>query len=249
MDLRRFPNWENVECVAPPNDVRNDVAPAVGLIVTVHDNAVSSCSVTLISPNRVITAGHCLADPAEDAFASSVTFDYAVNCNGHIPNNYDARFHKVTKVIKFRAKNINGDFYDYCVLELAVPPGGLGITPLDMRVDLPDEDEEVFSIHHPNGAVKKVSIPHPDFAMVHDRSASGIKVSLDVSGGSSGCGLFDTSGRIIGVLSHGDKCDLSYFPTATIIADLNAPPEPEGNTRRYDRVRPLRQHVVRRGNR
>ena len=221
------PNWENVECVSPPNDVRNNVAPAVGLIVTVHDEAVSSCSVTLISPNRVITAGHCMADPAEEAFSSSVTFDYAVNCNGHIPNNYDARFHKVTKVIEFRNKNMNGAYYDYCILELAVPPGGLGITPLDMRVDLPDVGEEVFGVHHPNGAVKKVSIPHPNFAAVNGSSAIGIEVSLDVSGGSSGSGLFDTSGRIIGVLSNGPKCDLSYFPTATILPDLNAPPEPE----------------------
>ena len=94
-----------------------------------HDDAVSSCSVTLISPNQVITAGHCMADPAE-AFSSSVTFDYVVNCNGHVPNNYDARFHKVTKVIKFSNKDINGVYHDYCVLELAVPPGGFGITPI-----------------------------------------------------------------------------------------------------------------------
>jgi hypothetical protein len=66
-----------------------------------------------------------------------VTFDYAVNCNGHIPNNYNARFHKVIKLIKFRNKTINGLYYDYSVLELAVPPGGLGITPLVMKNDLP----------------------------------------------------------------------------------------------------------------
>ena len=221
------PNWENVDCISPPNDIRNDVARAVGLIVTVHDNAVSSCSVTLISPNQVITAGHCMADPAEESLASSVTFDYAVNCNGHVPNNYQARFHKVVKVIKFRNKSTMTAYYDYCVLELAVPPGGLGITPLTMRSDLPAVSEEVFGIHHPNGAVKKLSIPHPGFATVSASNAAGIEVSLDVSGGSSGSGLFDTAGRIIGVLSHGPACGLSYFPTASILPDLNAPPEPE----------------------
>jgi V8-like Glu-specific endopeptidase len=220
------PNWENVECVNPPSDTRNAVAQAVGMIVTVHDNAVSSCSVTLISPNQVITAGHCVADPAEEVFSSSVTFDYAVDCNGHIPNNYNPRFHKVTRLIKFRNKVINGSYYDYCVLELDIPPGGLGITPVTMRNDLPAANEEVFGIHHPNGAVKKLSIPAPNFATVSSSSASGIKVSLDVSGGSSGSGLFDTSGRIVGVLSNGPKCALSYFPTATILPDLNAA-EPE----------------------
>ena len=221
------PNWENVECVNPPSDIRNEVAPAVGMILTVHDNWVSSCSVTLIAPNQVITAGHCVADPAEEVFSSSVTFDYAVDCNGHVPNNYNAVFHKVTKLIKFRNKVINNAFYDYCVLELAVPPGGLGITPRTMRNDLPGTNEDVFGIHHPNGAVKKLSIPSPNFATPSSSEAEGIVVSLDVSGGSSGSGLFDTSGRIVGVLSNGQKCELSYFPTATILPDLNAPPEPE----------------------
>ena len=222
------PNWENVECVNPPSDIRNQVAPAVGMILTVHDNWVSSCSVTLIAPNQVITAGHCVADPAEEVASSSVTFDYAVDCNGHVPNNYNAVFHKVTKLIKFRWKVINNVLYDYCVLELAVPPGGLGITPVTMRNDLPGTDEDVFGIHHPNGAVKKLSIPSPNFATPSASEAEGIVVSLDVSGGSSGSGLFDSSGRIVGVLSFGPACGLSYFPTATILPDLNAPPEPEG---------------------
>ena len=216
------PNWENVDCVSPPSDIRNDVAAAVGMIITVDDNWVSSCSVTLISPNRVIMAGHCIADPGEETFSSSVTFDYAVNCNGHIPNNYNARFYKVVKLIKFRNKTINGAYYDYSVLELAIPQGGLGITPLVMRNDLPAVGEQVFGVHHPNGAVKKLSIPHPGYATVAASSSSGIEVSLDVSGGSSGSGLFDTAGRIVGVLSNGPKCALSYFPTATILPDLNA---------------------------
>ncbi|HET7113666.1 MAG TPA: trypsin-like peptidase domain-containing protein [Pyrinomonadaceae bacterium] len=221
------PNWENINCVNQQNDIRQQVAPAVGMIITVHDEAVSTCSVTLISPNRVITAGHCMADPAEEGFSSSVSFDYAVNCNGHIPNNYNPKFHKVTKVIKFRNKTMNGAYYDYCVLELAVPPGGLGITPITMRNDLPAVNEEVFGIHHPNGAVKKLSRPHPNFATVAFSGAGGVVVNLDVSGGSSGSGLFDTQGRIVGVLSNGPTCSLSYFPTATILPDLNAPPEPE----------------------
>ena len=220
------PNWENVKCVNQQNDIRNQVAPAVGIIITVHDEWVSTCSVTLISPNQVITAGHCMADPAEESFSSSVSFDYAVNCNGHIPNNYNPKFHKVTKVIGFRNKTINGFYYDYCVLELDVPMGGLGITPITMRNDLPAVNEQVFGIHHPNGAVKKLSRPSPGFGTVASSGAGGVVVSLDVSGGSSGSGLFDTQGRIVGVLSNGPPCALSYFPTATILPDLNAP-EPE----------------------
>jgi len=66
------PNWENTDCIKPPADIRNTVAPAVGMIVHVDANkvlgfAVSTCSVTLVSPDTIVTAGHCMTDPIEDA--------------------------------------------------------------------------------------------------------------------------------------------------------------------------------------
>src|SRR5207245_8905703 len=72
-------------------------------------------------------------------------------------------------------------------------------------------------------AVKKLSVPHPGFATVTASGIDGIGVNLDVSGGSSGSGLFDTSGRIAGVLSNGIACGLDYFPTATSQQDVAAP--------------------------
>jgi hypothetical protein len=93
-----------------------------------------------------------------------------------------------------------------------------------MRTDIPAMGEQVFGMHHPNGAVKKLSIPHPGFATVTGSSVDGIGVNLDVAGGSSGSGLFDTSGRIAGILSNGAACGLDYFPIATMQADVAAPP-------------------------
>jgi hypothetical protein len=221
------PHWENVACITPAGDVRNTVAPSVGMIVHVDANPVlgfviSTCTVTLVSPDTVITAGHCLADPIEDAKSASITFDYHTNCDDTRPSGYNARFFKVKEVI--RQRFADGTSNDYCLLRLTVPPGGLGITPIPMRTDIPMAGEQVFGIHHPNGAVKKLSVPHPGFNTVVFSSASSIQVSLDVSGGSSGSGLFDTAGRIVGVLSHGSACGLSYFPTATIQQDIAAPP-------------------------
>jgi hypothetical protein len=51
-----------------------------------------------------------------------------------------------------------------------------------------------------------------------------VTVDLDVSGGSSGSGLFDTAGRIVGVLSAGGMCSLAYYPTASILQNLASPP-------------------------
>lgn len=93
--------------------------------------------------------------------------------------------------------------------------------------------ESVFEIHHPNGAVKKVSPRVAEgFAPVTGSSSSGIQVPVGfaVSGGSSGSGLFDTAGRLLGVLSRGHICEsplrLTWCPSPNIIADLVPTPPP-----------------------
>ncbi len=222
------PNWENAACVKPPGDIRNVVAPAVGMIVHVDALSqepgfiLSTCSVTLVSPDTVVTAGHCMGDPIEDARSASVIFNYATECPiGQVDPKYSGRFFKVKEVI--RQRYADGSLNDYCLLRLKVPMGGLGITPVPMRTDIPAMGEQVFGFHHPNGAVKKLS-PHPGFAPVASSGIDAIVVSLDVAGGSSGSGLFDTAGRITGVLSSGAACGLFYFPIATIQQDRATPP-------------------------
>jgi hypothetical protein len=70
------PNWENIACV--PADIRTQVARSVGMIVTIHGDHVSTCSVTLVDADKVITAGHCHS--TEEVLSSSVTFDYLTDC-------------------------------------------------------------------------------------------------------------------------------------------------------------------------
>lgn len=216
------PNWENVACV--PADIRTQVARSVGMIVTIHGNHVSTCSVTLVDADKVITAGHCHT-PAE-VESSSVTFDYQTDCGGGRPMGYNARFHKVTASLEHRWDGL----FDYSLLQLATAPPG--IAAIQLRHDVPAGGEQVFGVHHPNGAVKKLSIPHPGFATVTGSSATQITVpsNFHVSGGSSGSGLFDAAGRIVGILSQGSPCSgapLRYFPTGTYITDtVPAPPPP-----------------------
>jgi len=224
------PNWENVACVAS-SDIRAQVARSVGMIVTVHeaDNIVSTCSVTLVDSDKVFTAGHCV-NPAE-ALTSSVTFDYETDCAGNRPPGYDARFYKVAEVLEQRFMS-NTDPYDYALLRLATAPPG--IPPIQMRHDIPSAGSEVFCIHHPNGAVKKLSISHPGFTTVSSSEEFRIYVpdEFDITGGSSGSGLFDTAGRMVGVLSRGNPCsaiptDVWFFPTATFFQHtVPAPPPP-----------------------
>lgn len=76
-----------------------------------------------------------------------------------------------------------------------------------------------------------------------------VPTAFHVAGGSSGSGLFDTAGRIVGVLSAGDHW------AESVRRRRSATPHPvdsqrdrsgsaaTGHPRRDGRVRPLRQHV------
>jgi hypothetical protein len=226
------PHWDNAAKVTNPLDVRNKVMRSVGMIVTQDTQAgvagLSTCSVTLIDSDTVITAGHC--HTPEEALTSSIIFDYVTDENGNRPAGYSPKVYKVKEVIVHHHDGVG----DFSILRLKEPIVGIPIC--QMRHDLPGVGEQVFGIHHPNGAVKKLSPPVTEgFSTVKGSSATAVTVpkSLHVSGGSSGSGLYDMAGRILGVLSNGDPCcnfscsDLLYFPTKTILAAIvPAPPPP-----------------------
>lgn len=225
------PNWENA-AAAPTGDIRASVLPSVGMILSVEASdftgtlQLSTCSVTLIDTDKVITAGHCHT-PAE-ALNSSVTFDYQTLGDGSRPPGYNPRFIKVIKVLAHHYDSVG----DFSLLQLAEAP--VGVPVIQMRPDLPGVGEQAFSLAHPNGAVKKLSVPHAQgFGTVVASALAAVNVSTNfsVSGGSSGSGLFDLAGRLMGVLSNGDPChgggNLNYFPSAGILqAIAPAPPTP-----------------------
>lgn len=221
------PHWDNVRCV-PAGDIRRDIAPSVGMVLHVDGTTLSTCTVTLIAPDVVITAGHCMTNPTEDARTGSIIFGYETECNGARPAGYQPTVVKCTEVIAQLWDGTN----DYCLIRIAAPAGGLGLPIRQMRHDMPAIGEQVFGLHHPNGAVMKLSKPQAlPMATVIGSSAGIIQVSsnFDVSGGSSGSALFDTAGRVLGVLSNGAPCagaPLRYFATASILSQLEQPPPP-----------------------
>ncbi|SFF02796.1 Trypsin-like peptidase domain-containing protein [Chitinophaga sp. CF118] len=223
------PNWENIRCETNTSDIRRVVARSVGMIIHAdHDDHLSTCSVTLIAADLIIFAGHCISDDPLEIGSASVIFNYETECGGARPVGYSPMFFKVKKLVKHRFSDPLFPGFDYCVLQLKTPPSGIPIPPIQMRHDLPGVGEQVFGVHHPNGAVKKLSRPHTSFATITSSNTTGVRANLDVSGGSSGSGLFDTSGRILGVLSNGGPCNLSYFPVATALQDIasTATPSP-----------------------
>jgi hypothetical protein len=220
-------SWENIECV-PVVDFRLGLSRSIGMILSIglsahsgHD-VVSTCSVTLIGPDTILCAGHCFDTLGEDVRSGSVIFNYETACDGSRLPGYSPRFYKVIKMLRWRYEPAG--VFDYAVLQIKAPPG---LAPIPMRHDLPAVGESAFGVHHPNGAVKKISPQHPGFGTVASNNADRIRIDLDISGGSSGSGLFDMSGRITGVLAGGSvPCSQAYYPTASILQDIASPPAP-----------------------
>src|SRR4051812_45723979 len=98
------------------------------MIVSPEGTDVSTCSVTLIDADKVITAGHC--HTPEQALASSITFDYVLDANGKRPAGYDAKFIKVVEVLSHH----NDQVGDFSLLRLAEAP--VGIPAIQMRPDI-----------------------------------------------------------------------------------------------------------------
>ncbi|MDX6584458.1 MAG: hypothetical protein QOI10_3642, partial [Solirubrobacterales bacterium] len=219
------PDFENVECVTAAGDVRKTVAPSVGMIVHVDraldglTEIVSSISGTLVGTDLVLTAGQVFVLNADQSKSASIIFNYQTTCAGARPGNYAGRFHKVKRIVKL------GFFgaVDYALLQLNVPAAGLGIPPIVMRPDLPAAGEQIFCIHHPEGAVKRLSASHAAFKTVISGDFNAVVADLDVASGSIGAGLFDASGRIAGVMSTGTPCNIAFYPTAGALADIGNP--------------------------
>lgn len=217
--------WRNAACSLDliPTSIKDRVAAATGIIFakSIAGNKVSSCTGTLIASDLFLTARHCLKDPSgEDVKSASVTFDYACECSGSRPAGHAPEFFKVLEEVAAGAAATGTNppsSTDWVVLRLDAEPGALP-PHLEMRDAALMTGEVIFTMHHPNGAVKKTQ------SGVHD---GGSISGFDYAGGSSGSALFDASGRLVGgPLSNGYGCSVTYAPIANIKNALSNPPAP-----------------------
>src|SRR6266508_6364500 len=100
-DANASPTWQQVACVTHP--VIEATARSVGMYVvvdrdTVHNTLpedldftrLSSCTATLVGPDLVITAGHCVASD-DEIRTGAVTFDFQTECDRARPSGYSPR--------------------------------------------------------------------------------------------------------------------------------------------------------------
>lgn len=223
-------DWQNAACL-PAGSVKADVAEATCILASIHrhdgDLVLSSCSGTLIDNDLVLTARHCFTEPdGVDVLSGSVTFDFETTCAGARPPGYSPTFHKILEVVAAGAPpSIPTIPDDWMIVRISTPPGGLGIAPRSLRAATPVAGEAIFTMHHPNGSVKKTQS-----GMLSTGSVGSV-TGFDYGGGSSGSALFDASGAVIGAaLSRApggsNVCTVSYTSTRDVLDTLANPPAP-----------------------
>jgi V8-like Glu-specific endopeptidase len=174
------------------------------------------CSGTLIAADRFLTAGHCfdtsndptgwrtprraagLLPPSELAPLMHLNFNYQINGqSGQIRN---ADVFPITRLLEHRRGNL-----DYAIVEVGKNAAG-ELPNVRYRVANYDASDAVLAaansltiIQHPHGEPKLIEAGPKE-------AVSGSTITykdLDTRGGSSGSGIIDQNGRVIGVHTNG----------------------------------------------
>ncbi|HXH31705.1 MAG TPA: serine protease [Bacteriovoracaceae bacterium] len=156
--------------------------------------AASECSAFLVSPDTMVTAGHCMtaASTCEDAY---FVFNYKVDDEHQtaISVSKDDVF-KCTRIVKQALDSVT----DFAVVKLDRPVRAY--RPVKLASAEATVGTPLVMIGHPSGLPQKIT----DGAKLLSRSTKNFRANLDAFGGNSGSAVFNSkTGELVGILVNG----------------------------------------------
>lgn len=158
---------------------------SVGVIV--RNNLKRYCTGSMISHDLMLTARHCIQYKRPDNL--KVIFSYELNRKGEETKEY-------TYLVKSILETGKNEKLDYAILKLDGRPGLTHGYSALANSDTPiEQDEPIILLQHPNGEPMQLDVGH--IKRIENKMIE--YDDLDTLGGSSGAGLLNADGKIIGV--------------------------------------------------
>lgn len=162
---------------------------AVGALTKTNSASGSKfCTGTLIGPNLFLTASHCVSSAIVGQY---VSFRYERKAGSTALETQE--FVKIAQLVEEGAKK----GIDYAVVRLASDASKFGVTKI--RAQDPKKDAVLAIIQHPSGQPKQIEAgKHQGLSGNYLRYAD-----IDTAPGSSGSGILDAEGYVVGVHTNG----------------------------------------------
>ena len=156
------------------------------------------CSGSLVAPDIIMTAGHCVPS-AEECAKIKFVFGFAVKQKGVLPETVPAT--EVYGCKELIGRQQVGDGADWALVRLDRKVAGHQPLKLNLTGKI-EPKTEVLVIGHPSGLPTKIA----GGAHVRDSSKEGFFVAnLDTYGGNSGSAVFNSvTGLVEGILVRGE---------------------------------------------